>query len=46
MIVLIDYENTGNVIDLVDRKPISYINYERFLNFSSEISHNLDIWSW
>lgn len=46
MIVLIDYDNTGNVVDLVDRKPINFIYHGRVLNFSDEISYNLDIWSW
>ena len=46
MIVLIDYENTGNVVDLVDRKPINFIYLGCVLNFSDEISYNLDIWSW
>lgn len=46
MIVLIDYENTGNVVDLVYRKPINFIYHGRVLNFSDEISYNLDIWSW
>ena len=46
MISLIDYENTGNVVDLVDRKPINFIYHGRVLNFIDEISYNLDIWSW
>lgn len=37
MIVLIDYENTGNVVDLVYRKPINFIYHGRVLNFSDEI---------
>ena len=43
MIVLIDYDNTGNVVDLVDRKPINFIYHGRVLNFSDEISYNLEL---